>query len=262
MGTATRPAVRLWSLGLALLLASHAAGASTDREPATTGESIDNRSDSAPGDEERAALDFLTEPEPAPSETCYLYNGLPPTGPVDPVTNVQRDYDLNDFKNHDERDKWLEKNRAYKNNGKSCNSQYAMPYCQLLDKDWYSYVVQGLLMVLGFGSLVLKKWREDRKARAAHPPREPRSNEVWALDVSKQAFSGICAHLLGMLNAHTLQNQVWDTAGTSECSWYLIAFTLDTTIGVMLGYLLVSLCARIGSNFTRKSGPCFSFGLL
>ena len=230
-----RTAPRLRGLAL-LLLASLAAGSSTE-EPAT-GE--------ISAADERAALDFATEPAPEPAEVgtdagmCFLFNGLPPTGPVEA-------YDLTKFKNHDERDEWLALNRAYPNNGPGCKPQYAMPYCQLLDKDWYSYVVQGLLLVLGFGSLVLKKWREDRFA-AGVLGLEPRPTNVWALDVSKQAFSGICAHLLGMLNAHTLQNKVWDTAGTSECSWYLVAFTLDTTIGVMLGYLLVSLCGTIGKR--------------
>lgn len=174
---------------------------------------------------------------------CFLEAGLPPQGPETPWEAVPDTWA--------DREKWLAKNRASDYNGELCDPLYAMPHCRLLSKDFLSWLVQAVLVMIGVGSLVLKKYREDAAARRAGRPM--RTTKVWALDVSKQAFSGACAHLIGMFNANTLQSQVEDHVGTSECSWYLIAFTLDTTFGVLVGYLLIRLCAYVGEKF-----PCVS----
>eukprot|EP01043_Picozoa_sp_COSAG02_P004985 COSAG02_NODE_132_length_34701_cov_707.955234_21_plen_1515_part_00 len=171
---------------------------------------------------------------------CWLVNGLPEDGPTQPWEKVAHT-------SLEERKKWLETNRDYKYNGQYCNPNYAMPHCVLLSSDWTSWLVQAALAAIGMVSLFLKKRREDHLAETRKLV--PRTTKVWALDVSKQAFSGACAHVLGMFNASTLHDRVEDQAGTSECSWYLIAFTLDTTCGVAIGYILIRLCAYIGRKF-------------
>jgi hypothetical protein len=82
-----------------------------------------------------------------------------------------------------------------------------------------------------------------------------RPYKVWALDVSKQAMSGICAHFAGMFNAKLLDD---NDSNSDQCSWYFISFTLDTTIGVAFSYVLfaltTSLAKRWGCVSLERSG--------
>ena len=71
-----------------------------------------------------------------------------------------------------------------------------------------------------------------------------RSYRVWALDVAKQDVSAGCAHGAGILNAKILASRQ-GAEGSDECSWYFISFTLDTTVGVALGYLVFTLTTRV-----------------
>jgi len=99
-----------------------------------------------------------------------------------------------------------------------CDTHYATPDCKLLD-GLLAQSLQLLLVAAGFGSLLLKKKLEESKPGAVI-----RSYKVWGLDVSKQAASGGCAHVMGIVNAKLLD----DDSGGDECSWYSISFTLDT----------------------------------
>jgi hypothetical protein len=62
--------------------------------------------------------------------------------------------------------------------------------------------------------------------------RPQRPTIVWGMDVSKQIVGMICAHLSGILIA-IIAHHATKTAA-SECAWYFVAFTFDTTIGVAL----------------------------
>ena len=100
--------------------------------------------------------------------------------------------------------------------------------CRMLGSS-YATFIQGLCAVLGFASLVLKKrWVDSGK--------EDRGWKVWGMDVAKQATSGLAAHFAGMLNASILTTEC---GPGNECSWYLISFTFDTTLGVAFGYCLL-----------------------
>ena len=50
-----------------------------------------------------------------------------------------------------------------------------------------------MLATIGVLSLLLKKHREDKVAEQEERP--VRTTKIWALDVSKQAFSGVCAQV-------------------------------------------------------------------
>lgn len=118
--------------------------------------------------------------------------------------------------------------------------------CTLINKgEVFGKVLQLLLALLGALALLLKRWRE--------LPRRPWG--VWALDVSKQAMSMCCAHGAGMINAVLLASI---TRGGDECSWYLISFTVDTSLGVFLAMCsmrLVALVAhRYGCEDLKRSG--------
>jgi len=119
--------------------------------------------------------------------------------------------------------------------------------CSLLggddDKDGkiLGWAVQGVLAVFGLSTLFIK--------RCFEKPQRPWS--IWSLDVTKQMFSGSCAHLLGMLNAKIL-NDVEGTSG-NECSWYFIAFSLDTSFGVMFAYCGIQAVQRLAHRCTWPS---------
>lgn len=54
---------------------------------------------------------------------------------------------------------------------------------------------------------------------------------VWGMDVMKQVLSSLAAHVCGMVIAIVAAHR---TAHTSECAWYFVAFTFDTTLGVAI----------------------------
>ena len=115
-------------------------------------------------------------------------------------------------------DEWAESKKN--SHGKNCDIYFATPHCELL-KGTLAQSLQGLLVLAGFSSLLLKKWVEE--ARTAAPPRD---YKTWGLDVSKQAASMTCAHVAGIFNAHILHGS--HDMRTDKCAWYSISFTFDT----------------------------------
>ena len=125
-------------------------------------------------------------------------------------------------------------------------SQVCTQPCELLSKnDSFGKLVQAALAMLALGVLLAKRQLED-------PPRPIR---VWAYDISKQCASMSCAHIGGMLNAIILSGL---TRGGDECSWYLISFTVDTTVGVTISIyamrLVASTAKRCGWDALQQSG--------
>jgi len=106
-------------------------------------------------------------------------------------------------------------------------------------------VVQAFCALMGFGSLVLKKRMLDDKKGV------DRSWAIWGMDVTKQATSGVAAHLAGMINSHFL-NRGTGRVG-NECSWYFVAFTFDTTCGVMVGYVLLNILQDAAKQYNWTS---------
>jgi hypothetical protein len=121
----------------------------------------------------------------------------------------------------------------------------------------FAKVVQAVLAVLCFGSLIVKRHIE-------HPKRKFR---VWVMDTTKQVASSGCAHLSGMAIATLIEAA---TAAANECAWYFLTFTLDTTLGVSLAYLLLRLQDAVVVRYDLvclgKSGyygdhPHYDYGL-
>lgn len=77
-----------------------------------------------------------------------------------------------------------------------------------------------------FASLLVKRHLE-------FPKRPPK---VWLLDTSKQAASSFCAHMSGIAIATLIEAS---TATANECAWYFITFTMDTSLGVTIAYIMV-----------------------
>lgn len=109
--------------------------------------------------------------------------------------------------------------------------------CDLLDTK-VAFCVQGAILLGIVISLVLKKRREAPE----------RLWRVFILDVSKQLFGAGFVHLLNLLFATALWNdsQFKDEA----CTWYWINIMADTTVGVLLDYLLLKVVTGIAECLT------------
>ncbi|KAM8931013.1 store-operated calcium entry regulator STIMATE-like [Pelodytes ibericus] len=84
----------------------------------------------------------------------------------------------------------------------------------------FGIFLQGLLAMMAFSILMLKRFRE--------PKHERRPWRIWFLDTSKQA--------IGMLFIHFANVYLSDLTGEDPCSLYLINFLLDATLGMLLIY--------------------------
>ena len=110
-------------------------------------------------------------------------------------------------------------------------SQICAQPCELLG-DTFGKLVQVALGVLALFVLLVKRYYEAPK----------RPIVIWACDISKQCASMACAHASGILNATILSGL---TTGGDKCSWYLISFTVDTTVGVTLAIHAMRLVAYL-----------------
>ncbi|XP_076123810.1 store-operated calcium entry regulator STIMATE [Alosa pseudoharengus] len=86
--------------------------------------------------------------------------------------------------------------------------------------DTFGIFLQGLLAVVAFSTLMLKRFRE--------PKHERRPWKIWFLDTSKQA--------IGMLFIHFANVYLSDLTEQDPCSLYLINFLLDATLGMLFIY--------------------------
>jgi len=106
--------------------------------------------------------------------------------------------------------------------------------CTLL-QNVFDFLIQLVLAALCFSSLVLKWWFEK--------PRRP--FKIWALDTSKQVLGFLTAHFLNILLSYLMENTTVDS-----CVWYFVNIMLDTTLTVLIAYLLLKGITR----FIRRMG--------
>ncbi|KAM3622386.1 uncharacterized protein V6R79_024085 [Siganus canaliculatus] len=95
--------------------------------------------------------------------------------------------------------------------------------------DSFGIFLQGLLAVVAFSTLMLKRFRE--------PKHERRPWRIWFLDTSKQA--------IGMLFIHFANVYLSDLTEEDPCSLYLINFLLDASLGMLLIYAGVRVVSAI-----------------
>ena len=91
--------------------------------------------------------------------------------------------------------------------------------------------IQAVLAAVAFSALVGKRLRER--------PRRP--SQTWLFDTSKQVVSMGAAHLCGIIIALLVHTH---TSAPSECAWYFVAFSVDSTLGVALTVVLHVLILR------------------
>lgn len=95
--------------------------------------------------------------------------------------------------------------------------------------DSFGIFLQGLLAMMAFSILMLKRFRE--------PKHERRPWRIWFLDTSKQA--------IGMLFIHFANVYLSDLTEEDPCSLYLINFLLDASLGMLLIYAGVRAVSAI-----------------
>ncbi|ETV78348.1 hypothetical protein, variant [Aphanomyces astaci] len=116
--------------------------------------------------------------------------------------------------------------------------------CKLISGTFETLVQIGL-GIIALSVLVLKRTYEK--------PQRP--FQVWAYDASKQAIGAGVAHAANLFIAILLVKLAGSEDAQDECSFYFINFTLDTSLGVLLNWLLlrttVAAAVRISPSFCR-----------
>jgi len=102
---------------------------------------------------------------------------------------------------------------------------------------------QVVLLFMVLGSLLYKRQKEY--------PQRPIN--VFCLDISKQAFSSGAAHVCGMLIAIIAHFSTSDDS-PSECAWYFVVFTADTSLGVALAIGLHNAMLRCARRWGDAGG--------
>ncbi|VDP17049.1 unnamed protein product [Soboliphyme baturini] len=111
-------------------------------------------------------------------------------------------------------------------------------HCQPGDlTDSYGWLVQFVLASLAFASLVIKRLLEPKSSR--------REWKVWFFDTSKQATSAAVIHFLNVFIAQLFQGD--------PCTWYVISYLLDSTLGLLFIYVSVKMVNIVASCSERYS---------
>lgn len=86
--------------------------------------------------------------------------------------------------------------------------------------------------------------------RFREPPNVRRSWETWWYDTSKQGIGAIIIHLTNVYLAPLFQGD--------PCTWYVINFLLDSTIGLLIVFIGIRLCQFLAYH---KKWPAINFGV-
>ena len=116
--------------------------------------------------------------------------------------------------------------------------------CELMGT--FSQWVQLMGGLLAAGALVLR-WQMEEP---------PRPTVVWAMDASKTGLSQLMAHYISIYIAFSVSADA--PRVVSPCSWYLIVFLADVTLGLALAYAFLRLTSlvlvRVGLGVVAQSG--------
>ncbi|NP_001079896.2 transmembrane protein 110, like L homeolog [Xenopus laevis] len=107
--------------------------------------------------------------------------------------------------------------------------------------DHFGVLIQGVLAVVAFSTLMLKRCRE--------PKEERRPWKIWFYDTSKQAIGALFIHFTNVFLS--------DLTEKDPCSLYLMNFLLDATLGM----LVIWICVKIVSVIVeRRQSTLLVFG--
>lgn len=102
--------------------------------------------------------------------------------------------------------------------------------------DQFGWTVQTVLAVLAFTCLVLKRFCE--------PARSRRSWLIWFFDTSKQGLGAMVIHLANIYLATVFNGD--------PCTWYLVSFLLDSSVGLLVIYACIRLTVKLSEHFNWR----------
>ncbi|XP_077982417.1 store-operated calcium entry regulator STIMATE-like [Glandiceps talaboti] len=105
----------------------------------------------------------------------------------------------------------------------------------------FGIFIQGILAFVAFSTLMLKRLRE--------PKAERRPWRIWFYDTSKQGLGALVIHFANVFLA--------DLFHGDPCTWYIINFLLDSTIGLLVIYIGLKITQII---VRRKQCDSLRFG--
>ncbi|XP_070558755.1 store-operated calcium entry regulator STIMATE-like [Ptychodera flava] len=105
----------------------------------------------------------------------------------------------------------------------------------------FGIFIQGILAFVAFSTLMLKRLRE--------PKGERRPWRIWFYDTSKQALGALVIHFANVFLADIFQGD--------PCTWYIINFLLDSTVGLLIIYIGLTITQVI---VKRKRCDSLRFG--
>lgn len=107
--------------------------------------------------------------------------------------------------------------------------------------DSFGWFVQFVLASLAFALLIVKRFCEPQWRR--------RSWLIWFYDTSKQGFGAMLVHFINVYLASTFIGD--------PCSWYIINFLLDSTVGLAVIFACVRSCQCLAVSY---HWPSINFG--
>ncbi|KAE8616631.1 hypothetical protein XENTR_v10008847 [Xenopus tropicalis] len=107
--------------------------------------------------------------------------------------------------------------------------------------DRFSVLIQGVLAVVAFSTLMLKRFRE--------PKEERRPWKIWFYDTSKQAIGALFIHFTNVFLS--------DLTEEDPCSLYLMNFLLDATLGMLVIWICVKI---VSATVERQQYTLLVFG--
>uniref|UniRef100_A0A182X4Y1 Uncharacterized protein n=1 Tax=Anopheles quadriannulatus TaxID=34691 RepID=A0A182X4Y1_ANOQN len=107
--------------------------------------------------------------------------------------------------------------------------------------DLFGWFLQGILATLAFTCLIAKRFCEPQYNR--------RSWETWWYDTSKQGIGALVIHMANVYLAPLFQGD--------PCTWYIINFLLDSTIGLFIIYIGIKTCQYLAR---KKKWDAINFG--
>jgi hypothetical protein len=105
----------------------------------------------------------------------------------------------------------------------------------------FGILTQGALALLAFSTLIFK--------RLSEPIGRRRNWKIWFADTTKQVLGATVIHFLNIAFAKLSTHD--------QCTWYFINYLLDSTVGLLIIYVLLKLVgqfARIYDWSALKSG--------
>lgn len=91
--------------------------------------------------------------------------------------------------------------------------------------------------ILALGALVIR-WQLEE-------PQRP--TIIWFMDSTKNVLAQVTAHYLAIYISYYISAEA--TASVSPCSWYLVVFLTDVTVGVSMALILLYFVQSLLSQF-------------